>query len=173
MTKTSPPDPNRPALRAGELARLAGVSRDTLRHYERKGLLKPRRSSNRYREYSPEALERVLLIRGALSVGFSLDELATILNQRDRGKAPCSEVRALATVKLGQIEEFIAELHSVRDNLRTVLEDWDQRLSATRPGEQARLLEAIGGAGIHPNSRHSQAAITALKRMNKKKEKHR
>src|ERR1700754_1035172 len=54
-------------VRAGELARAAGVSTDTLRHYERKGVLqKPRRSANGYREYPPDALARVLLVRRAL-----------------------------------------------------------------------------------------------------------
>ncbi len=54
-------------VRAGELARATGVSTDTLRHYERKGVLgRPRRSANGYREYPPEALERVLLVRRAL-----------------------------------------------------------------------------------------------------------
>ena len=70
-------------LRAGELARASGVSTDTLRHYERKGVLPaPRRSPNGYREYPAEALARVLLVRRALAVGFTLDELAQILRAR-------------------------------------------------------------------------------------------
>src|SRR5947207_15027156 len=85
---------NRP-LRSGELARRAGVSPDTLRHYERKGLLAPCRTPSGYREYSAEAVDRVRLIRRALSIGFSLDELAPILAARDRGRAPCRAVRAL------------------------------------------------------------------------------
>src|SRR5262249_35903045 len=76
-------------LRAGELARLTGVSADTLRHYERKGLLKPRRAPNGYREYSPHAIERVRLIRSALAIGLKLDELAHILKTREAGGAPC------------------------------------------------------------------------------------
>ena len=84
-------------FRSGELARLAGVSTDTLRHYERKGLLKrARRSANGYREYLATDLDRVRLVRGALGIGFTLDELARILSVRDRGGAPCRQVRALA-----------------------------------------------------------------------------
>nr|MDQ5839375.1 MerR family transcriptional regulator [Acidobacteriota bacterium] len=83
-------------LRAGELARAAGVSTDTLRHYERKGVLAcPRRSANGYREYPADALARVRLVRRALAVGFTLDELARILRARERGVAPCREVREL------------------------------------------------------------------------------
>ena len=60
-------------MRSGELARLVGVSTDTLRHYERLGLLEiPARTSGGYREYSSGSLERVRLIRRALSIGFSL-----------------------------------------------------------------------------------------------------
>ena len=96
---------------SGELSRLAGVSSDTLRHYERKGVLeRPRRSSNGYRRYPSDALQRVQLIRGALSVGFTLDELARILNVRDRGGAPCEEVRNLAVQKLANIETQLRDL---------------------------------------------------------------
>ena len=62
-------------IRAGELAKAAGVSTDTLRHYERKGLLqRPRQAANGYRQYPPEALDRVLVVWRALAVGFTLDE---------------------------------------------------------------------------------------------------
>jgi len=64
--------------RIGELAKATGVSTDTLRHYERKGVLRSARSGNGYREYPKNALERVRTIRQALSVGFTLDELSTI-----------------------------------------------------------------------------------------------
>src|ERR671928_552127 len=92
-------------MRAGELARAAGVSTDTLRHYERKGVLqRPRRSPNGYREYPTDALARVLLVRRALAYGFTLDELARVLRARERGGAPCREVRALAAAKLSDVE---------------------------------------------------------------------
>ena len=131
-------------LRSGELARLAGVSTDTLRHYERKGVLTaPRRSRNGYREYTADALERVRLVRRALVVGFTLDELARILKQRDNGRTPCREVRALAAAKLAEIEERLNEMAAVRDELRATIKDWDARLSRTAEGRQARLLDAL------------------------------
>jgi len=132
--------------RAGEVARRAGVSTDTIRHYERKGLL-PRvaRSSNGYREY-PEGTERtVRLIRNALAVGFSLEELARILAVRARGEAPCRTVRALAGDKLRVMEERLAELQGARDRLQAVLADWDARLRRTPAGQRAGLLEALAG----------------------------
>jgi hypothetical protein len=69
--------------RSGELAELAGVSSDTLRHYERKGVLaRPLRKANDYRQYPVSALQRVRLIRRAIAVGFTLDELASVFSVR-------------------------------------------------------------------------------------------
>jgi DNA-binding transcriptional MerR regulator len=144
-------------LRAGELARAAGVSTDTLRHYERKGVLaRPRRSANGYREYPAEALARVLLVRRALAVGFTLDELAQILRARERGGAPCREVRELAARKLASVEERLRELAAVREELRAALADWDSRLSRTKAGERARLLESLA-ASARPREENDPA----------------
>jgi DNA-binding transcriptional MerR regulator len=130
--------------RVGELAKASGVSADTLRHYERKGVLPfIRRSSNGYREYPPQALDRILLVRRALAVGFTLDELASILKVRDRGGAPCREVRAMAVSKLSELETQLRELLALRDYLRKTVTLWDERLSKTDAGEQAGLLEAL------------------------------
>src|SRR5215471_14896161 len=102
-------DKDKAYLRAGELAQLAGVSTDTLRHYERKGLLAaPCRSVNGYREYPKNAFRRVRLIRRALEIGFTLDELSRVLSVRDRGGAPCRQVRALAGEKLHKVETRLA-----------------------------------------------------------------
>lgn len=135
-------------LRAGELAKATGVSTDTLRHYERMGVLAaPRRSPNGYREYPAEAIERVLLVRRALVIGFTLDELARILKVRDRGGAPCREVRALAQARLSDVETRLSELISLRDELRAILKDWDARLSNRANGSRALLLETLATTG--------------------------
>ena len=132
--------------RSGELARDAGVSTDTLRHYERLGLLpKPLRSPGGYRQYPVQALERVRLIRRALLVGFTLPELASILKTRDRGGAPCREVHAIAKAKLHHVEEQLASLHSLRDHLERLIDSWDKRLTEVRDGERAGLLESLAG----------------------------
>jgi len=134
-------------LRSGELGRLAGVSADTLRHYERMKLLPaPKRSPGNYRMYPPGALDRVRLIRRALSVGFSLAELVKILKVRDSGGAPCRQVKRLLEEKLIQVNEQITELMAMREHLGTVLEDWDRRLKGTPDGEPARLLESLAAA---------------------------
>lgn len=139
------------ALRSGELARRAGVSPDTLRHYERRGLLpRPERSAAGYRLYSGAALERVRLIRGALSIGFTVSELGTILADRDRGGAPCRRVRGLAAEKLAAVQLQLRALRFWRRQLRAALADWDRRLKNTPEGKRAGLLEAFVVA--HPKS---------------------
>src|ERR1044072_2570482 len=113
------------ALSSGKLADLAGVSRDTLRHYERKGVL-PRalRGQNGYRQYPPEALQRVQLIRRALSVGFILDELARVVKVRDAGGAPGEEVRKLETQNLLAVQDQLREFSALQDDLKKTLSDW-------------------------------------------------
>ena len=146
------------ALSSGTLADLAGVSRDTLRHYERKGVL-PRalRGQNGYRQYPPEALQRVQLIRRALSVGFTLDELARVLKVRDAGGAPCEEVRRLATQKLLDVQDQIRELSELRDDLQKTLSDWDGRLARRVRGQRANLLDSLS---VNPKpTKRSHGAI--------------
>ena len=132
-------------MRSGELARAAGVSTDTLRHYERKGVLaRPRRAPNGYRLYPPEALAGVRLVRRALAVGFTLDELASILRERrGSGRPPCRRVRELAAQKLAAVEERLSEMASLRDELREILRRWDERLARAGDGARAGLLEAL------------------------------
>jgi len=130
-------------LRSKQLARLAGVSTDTLRYYERNSLiLKPARSSNGYREYPPETLDRIVLVRGALSIGFTVRELRRILKERDKGGSPCLEVRDLARKKLAQTEEMLRQLVATRDELKRLIRAWNIRLSRTPHGQPARLLES-------------------------------
>ena len=131
-------------MQSGEIARQAGVSSDTLRHYERLGLLaKPPRTGGGYRDYPSQTLERVRLIRRALSVGFSLQELQAILKTRDAGGVPCHRVRALAESKLAQIDEKVREFLAMRQQLEQTLKKWDAKLAGVRPGQQAKLLEAL------------------------------
>jgi DNA-binding transcriptional MerR regulator len=131
-------------MRSGELARLAGVSTDTLRHYERLGLLPaPIRSSANYRTYPPAAVGRVQLIQRAIKVGFSLTELEAILKERDAGGQPCRQVRHLLTTKIRDMELQIRDLVSMRAELARISKDWDRRLSKAAQGEPARLLENL------------------------------
>ena len=138
-------------LYCGELARLSGVSADTVRFYERRNLLVPAtRTSAGYRVFSPDSLARMRLIRAGLSIGFSIAELADILRERNSGGAPCRRVRQLAGEKLAVLEERLRELQSWRRELRSMLFAWDRMLTKTPRGKQARLLESFA---THPKIR--------------------
>jgi DNA-binding transcriptional MerR regulator len=133
--------------RASELAKETGVSTDTLRYYERKKVLpKPRRSENGYRMYPPDASNRVSLVRRAIAVGFTLNELAQILAERDKGGSPCRQVYKLATEKLEKIEDQLKTLTDLRDDLGKIMKEWDKRLAKTADGTQRRLLESLPAA---------------------------
>ena len=131
-------------LRSGQLAHLAGLSPDSLRHYERVGVLpRPQRTPAGYRLYPPGALERVRMIRRALSVGFALAELARIFRVRERGEVPCRHVRALGEKKLADVEQRLRELTALRAQLRSILRDWDRRLARNPKNRLVGLLEAL------------------------------
>jgi MerR family transcriptional regulator, copper efflux regulator len=136
-------NPNKP-LRSGELARLAQVSSDTLRHYERLGILPtaPRNASG-YRVYPPVALARVNLIQRALQLGFSLPELSEILRARDRGDAPCHSVLILAEQKLSALADRIRELRQTQFVMQELVREWRAQLARTAPGKQANLLHSL------------------------------
>jgi DNA-binding transcriptional MerR regulator len=131
-------------MRSGQLARQTGVSTDTLRHYERLGLLPlPQRTPGNYREYPPTSPQRVELIRRALTIGFSLPELKTILAVRDKGGAPCRHVRDLLRSKIHNLDQQIRNLVSLRAEMNRLSGEWDKRLRRTKPGEVAQLLENV------------------------------
>jgi MerR family transcriptional regulator, Zn(II)-responsive regulator of zntA len=143
-------------LRSGPLAKSAGVSPDTIRHYERIGVL-PRasRTDSGYRVYPASALERVLVVQRALRIGFTLAELAEVLKARDAGSAPCPRVYQLAQDKLKGIEADIEALKRTRRYMKKVLCDWEQRVESAGSGEKSHLLysltDAVRKAGTPPN----------------------
>jgi DNA-binding transcriptional MerR regulator len=103
----------------------------------------PQRTAGNYREYLPTALQRVALIRKALTIGFSLTELKTILAVRDKGGAPCRHVRDLLRSKIHDLDQQIRNLVSLRVEMNRLSRQWDKRLQRTKPGQVARLLESV------------------------------
>jgi MerR family transcriptional regulator, copper efflux regulator len=145
--------PKRPGnwFSSGELAAVAGVSRDALRYYERRGLLPvAQRSQNGYRQYPPQALDRVRVVRAALGIGFTVEELSEVLTARDRGQAPCQRVHILAMEKAQALELRIAELTGLHKTLRATIKSWGRKLNSSKPGKRLGLLEAF--VANHPES---------------------
>lgn len=111
-------------MQIGKLAREAGVPVDTVRYYERRGLLtEPDRRPSGYRDYRDDDLERLRFIRRGKALGFSLDEIRELLRLTGSDDADRSEVRALASRRLEDVEHRLAELVAVRDTLRGLVDD--------------------------------------------------
>ena len=138
ITTTAPMGPR-------QVAEAAGVSADTIRHYEKQGLI-PRaaRTGAGYRRYPPETIARVASVRRALAMGFSVKDLAAIFRERDRGAAPCRRVRAIVAGRLAKIDDEIAALVTLKSEMSVLLQDWDARLAVTPSNSQARLLDCLG-----------------------------
>jgi len=112
------PAATEPTLKIGDVARLAELSIDAVRFYEREGLLgRVRRSSSGQRQYDAEAVRRLAFVRRAAALGFSLAEVKGLLTLRVSARMPCERVRERALSKLADIDQRIAELEAMRDAL--------------------------------------------------------
>ena len=111
-------------LRSGELAAAAGVNVQTLRYYERRGLLdEPDRTSGGHRLYAPEAVTVLRVIKAAQRLGFTLDDVAELLEAgHHRHKRRVGDgLQARAAAKLAEVEAKLADLAVIRDTLRAAL----------------------------------------------------
>jgi MerR family mercuric resistance operon transcriptional regulator len=124
----------------GELARQASVHVETLRYYERRGLIpKPHRTVSNYRVYSSENLRRVKFIKQAQGLGFSLNEIKKLLALRATPRARCADVRRYATHKIEDIDARIRSLARMRKTLEKLLDE----CSGNRPATQCSILESL------------------------------
>jgi DNA-binding transcriptional MerR regulator len=116
------------ALLIGDVAEPAGVPAPTIRYYESIGLLKPApRASSGYRRYSEHTIEELRFIKKAQALGFSLDEVAEILQLSRAGKKPCAQVLSLGHEHLAAVDERIRQLQAFRSQLASELAKWDQQ----------------------------------------------
>ncbi|MHA7141631.1 heavy metal-responsive transcriptional regulator [Arthrobacter sp. Bz4] len=110
-------------MRIGELGALAGVDSQTIRFYEREGLLPdPLRTSNGYRSYDPEIVGRLRFIRSAQAAGLTLAEISSTLRLRDAGEAPCAHVSALLERKLADVQVRQRELDALSTELKGLID---------------------------------------------------
>ena len=119
-------------VRIGELASSGDVSTKTIRYYEQIGIVDaPPRTSSGYREYGDDAVERLRFIRSAQRVGLSLGEIGGIIEIRSRGSAPCAHVLALISEHVGEIDQRIQDLQSMKAALNSLLREGE----ATDPAD--------------------------------------
>lgn len=127
-------------LTIGKLAGAAGVRIDTVRYYERRGLMpEPRRSASGYRNYDADAVRRLRFIRRAQALGFTLDEIGELLALR-ADPANHAEVRATAQARLADIDGRIRELAVLRDSLSQLVRDC---AAADRRGAACPILDVL------------------------------
>lgn len=106
----------------GELADRSGFNVDTIRYYERAGLLpEPDRTDGGFRVYGREDVERLEFVRQAQSLGLDLAEIAEILEISDAGIEPCQHVRERLRARLAEVRDRIREVEGLRQRLRTAL----------------------------------------------------
>jgi MerR family mercuric resistance operon transcriptional regulator len=127
-------------LKIGKVARNAGLAIDTVRYYEREGLLqKPARTASGYRHYTTDAVARLRFIRQAKELGFSLAEIKDLLALRVTPGKSCADVRAHAEHKIADVDRRIASLKRVRGALVTLA----SACTGRGPVSQCPILEAL------------------------------
>ena len=120
-------DTPRGRLKIGEVSKLSGVGVETLRFYEKSGLLKrPARAGSGYRMYDRDALERLDFIKRAQVLGFSLNEIKQIIAEKDAGQSPCAAVREVVRRRLHELDERMAQMRRYRKELAEALAEWDE-----------------------------------------------
>ena len=113
-------------MKIGQLARTAEVSIDTVRFYERRGVLpRPQRQPSGYRTYDETTIERIRLARSLQRLGLTLDEVVDALHAHDRGNATCATERWRLETVLERIDGRIADLKRVRHDVVGVLAECD------------------------------------------------
>ncbi|MHB8526279.1 MAG: MerR family DNA-binding protein [Candidatus Acidiferrales bacterium] len=140
-------------LKVSQVARMAGVGSDSIRHYERLGILpKAERSASGYRLWNAHDVRYLKWIAPAKRAGFTLHELSEIFQMYRAGKPPCQGVRDLLQRKLVDLNHQIDELSTLRNKLRPVLARWNGRLSQAAPGEFVALFDDLSN-GSHSSTR--------------------
>ena len=128
-------------MRIGELAKQSGVGVETVRFYEKKGLVAqpPRPVVAGYRDYSHDAVQRIRFIRSAQRLGFSLDEVAELLDLEAGPSAQCADVRERAQIKRQQVQAKIKNLERIKAALDTLI----AACPGKGPAQNCSILEAI------------------------------
>ena len=130
-------------MRIGQVANRAGVNVETLRYYERRGLLpEPARAASGYRRYPDDSVQVVRFIKRAQQLGFSLSEIEDLLRLAGGGPQSCREVRALANAKIADMERRIASLQAMRRSLLALARTCHRRADS----RECPLIDEIGAS---------------------------
>jgi MerR family mercuric resistance operon transcriptional regulator len=144
-------------MRIGTVAKRAGVGVETIRFYERRGLIdQPAKPGNgRYRSYPPEIVDRIRLIRQAQNLGFSLKEINELLSLKADPAADCGDVRARAEAKLKEVNQKIARLTEIQFAVQNLISACPGKGVAVR---SCSILDALGPEGTaEPSTQRAKA----------------
>lgn len=126
----------------GKLAVKAGVNVETIRYYERRGLLpEPLRIGSGYRQYSEKDIRRILFIKHAKELGFSLKEILELLALRVDPNCTCGDVKRRAMARLSDVEKKIKSLQRIKKALKVLIAS----CSGVGPTGDCPILEALEG----------------------------
>lgn len=127
-------------LKIGQVAERAGVGVETIRFYERRGLLEePARKQSGYRQYTDDVVDRLRFIRRAKNLGFTLAEIKELLELRVAPGTTCAAVKSCAETKIGDIEERIRSLQRMKE----ALESLTAACSGKGPSGECPILDAL------------------------------
>lgn len=129
-------------MKIGDLARLTDTRVETIRFYEKEGLIPtPERTSGNYRAYEERHLNRLSFVRRSRDLGFTLDQVRKLLTLADDRSAPCAEVDAIAAEQIVEIDKKVADLMALRDQLARRLDVCGGDTIA-----ECRIIEALAPA---------------------------
>ena len=132
-------------MRVQQLADRLDVAPHVVRHYARVGLLRPKRDAgNGYRRFTADDVKRVVFIRQAQRLGFTLAEIGHILEVSSRGKTPCPTVRAIVEKRIAENAAYLAELQALQERMTGARRRWRRMRDGIPEGNAiCRLIEAV------------------------------
>lgn len=136
-------------MNISQLAKAISVSTDTVRYYEKQGLLPaPDRQDNGYRSYTATHLEAIRFVRGAQSLGFSLAEIRVILPQFARGQLGRTDIEQQLQTKMAQIDTHIKQLQTLKEELKATFASLRCPSDQPVPTAQGIAVDTGSGAGL-------------------------
>ena len=144
--------PTLAGMTVSDLAKHVGLRPDTIRYYERAGLLPPpRRTPAEHRRYDEAAVDRLRFIRGAQRLGLRLREIRDLLAVRDTGHCPCEPAEALLRRRIAEIDEELTRLSALRADLVAMADRLpSESCPDPEPGPGAHLTRSSPEGGDHP-----------------------
>lgn len=142
-------------MRVNQLAKLLGVTPDTVRFYTRIKVLQPRKShDNGYREYSEKDINRLKFVLSARQLGFTVDDIQEILAQADQKKSPCPTARRLIDKRLHETEQQYLNMVKLRERMVLAVKDWSEKPNKEPTGHMiCHLIEEFTATALEEQIR--------------------